>query len=178
MDMLDTFIEQIVVKRKEGKEIGILVATVVGGIFLLLGLTVLMMSNALLFSLIPFVWIGVIAGAWWLILQQNIEFEYCITNGDIDIDVIISRRKRKRIVSVRGAKIEDAGRYRHEQWKNRKVDRFVMTASSLGAEDLRYFTYHSKKRGYTLVVFEPNQRVSEAFRKGLPGPVRVVWDKE
>ncbi len=175
---MDTFIEQIVAKRKEGKEVGIIAATVVLGLVLLLSLTILMMLSALLFPLIPFVWIGVIVGAWWFITQQNIEFEYCITNGDVDIDVIISRRKRKRIVSVRGAKIEDAGRYRPEQWTNRKVDRFVMTASSLKAEDLRYFTYHSKKRGYTVVVFEPNERVREEFRKGLSGPVRVVWDKE
>ncbi len=175
---MDTFIEQIVAKRKEGKEGGIIVMTVVLGLVLLFALTMLMMSSALLFSLIPFAWIGVIAGAWWIIIQQNIEFEYCITNGDVDIDVIISRRKRKRIVSVRGAKIEDAGRYRPEQWQNRKIDRFVMTASSLKAENLRYFTYHSKKRGQTLVVFEPNERVAEEFRKGLSGPVRVVWDKE
>ncbi len=175
---MDTFIEQIVAKRKEGKEIGIIVLTVIAALVLLFALTLLMMTQTLLFSLIPFVWIGVIVGAWWIIIQQNIEFEYCITNGDIDIDVIISRRKRKRIVSVRGSKIEDAGKYHPEQWQNRKIDRFVMTASSLSAENLRYFTYHSKKRGYTVVVFEPNERVSDEFRKGLSGPVRMVWDKD
>lgn len=175
---MDTFIEQIVAKRKGGKEIGIILLTVIFGTIFLLSLTMLMMTQTLLVSLVPFVWIGVIFGAWWIITQQNIEFEYCITNGDIDIDVIISRRRRKRIVSVRGSKIEDAGKYRPEQWQNRKVDRFVMTASSLGAENLRYFTYHSKKRGQTLVVFEPNERVSDEFRKGLSGPVRMVWDKD
>ena len=175
---MDTFIEQIVAKRKGGKEIGIILLTVIFGTIFLLSLTMLMMTQTLLVSLVPFVWIGVIFGAWWIITQQNIEFEYCITNGDIDIDVIISRRRRKRIVSVRGSKIEDAGKYRPEQWQNRKVDRFVMTASSLSAENLRYFTYHSKKRGQTLVVFEPNERVSDEFRKGLSGPVRMVWDKD
>lgn len=175
---MDTFIEQIVAKRKGGKEIGIILLTVIFGTVFLFALTMLMMTQTLLVSLIPFVWIGVIAGAWWIITQQNVEFEYCITNGDIDIDVIISRRRRKRIVSVRGSKIEDAGKYRPEQWQNRKIDRFVMTASSLNAENLRYFTYHSKKRGYTVVVFEPNERVSDEFRKGLSGPVRMVWDKD
>ena len=31
-----------------------------------------------------------------------------------------------------------------------------------------YFTYHSKKSGSTLVLFQPEERVMDAFKASLP----------
>jgi hypothetical protein len=172
---MDTFVEQIVVKKKDGKEIAIIVATVVAALLIAFLSFVFL---GLLYILVPAIWCGVGYGAWWLITQQNKEFEYSVTNGDIDIDLIEGRRKRKRIVSVGAQKIEFAGRYDPRQWVNRPVDRFVMAASSLSEEGLYCFTYRSKKRGYTLVVFQPDERVKTAFYTSLPRLIQLEWDKQ
>ncbi len=171
---MDVFVEQIVAKKKGAKEIAII-------LLILLALAVVAALCFLFFGLLymfaPLLLVGAGYGAWWLITNQNIEFEYCVTNGDIDIDQITARRKRKRIVSVRGSKIEAAGKYVPAQWENRKIDCFVMAAPSLNEDGLYYFTYHSKKRGFTVVVFQPDERVKTALYKGLPRLIQLDWDR-
>lgn len=172
---MDTFVEQIVAKKKEGKEIAFILGIVFAAVMIFLA-SFLFLGQ--IFSLVFIIWCAVGYGAWWLITQQNIEFEYCVTNGDIDVDQIIARRKRKRIVSVSGHKIEQAGKYDPARFQGRHFDRFVMAASSLNAQGLYYFTYHSKKSGSTLVVFQPDERVKDSLYKGLPKLVQLDWDKQ
>jgi hypothetical protein len=172
---MDMFVEQLVKKKKSTGQIVAIVGT------LLLALILLAVSILLIGVVGPLgaiIIVGVFYGAWYLLTSQNIEYEYCVTNGDIDIDRIIAQRKRERIVSVAGRKIESAGRYLPEKWVGRKVDRTVIGAPSQNEDNLYYFTYHSKKRGHTLVVFQPDDRVKESLYDGLPKLVQLDWDKE
>lgn len=171
---MDSFVEQLVKKKKSGAQIAAIVATITITV-LLLAVCILFLSILGAFSVIAMAAIGY--GAWYLLTAQNIEYEYCITNGDIDIDRIVAQRKRSRIVSVGGHKIESAGRYVPEKWAGRQVDRTVVAAPSDKEDNLYYFSYHSKKRGHTLVVFQPNDRVKETFRESLPKLVQLDWDK-
>ncbi len=158
---MDTFVEQIVKKKKDGKDIALIV-----GIWILF---VIVSAAAVLFlRMLGFLILcGAGYGAWWLTTERSREFEYSLTNGSIDIDEIIAQRKRKRIVSVNGEKLESAGVY-DAAAQNRPFDRRVMAAPSETEEGLWYFTYHSKKNGHTLVIFQPDERVLAAFRDSLP----------
>ena len=172
---MDTFIEQIVVKKKDGKENAIVFAVLIG-VGVLCGVAWTFLAAGLLpFAVLIFG--GACYGGWWLVTAQNKEFEYCVTNGDIDIDEIIGRRKRNRLVSVAGRKIQTAGKYDEMYWKTHPVDRLVMAAPSLKEDGLYCFSYRSKKRGHTLVVFKPNDRVKEALYNGLPRLVQIEWDR-
>ncbi|MBR2406225.1 MAG: hypothetical protein IKB04_04185 [Clostridia bacterium] len=159
---MDTFVEQIIVRRKTPKQTLLAI--------LIMALTSLLITFSFImlraFALLLAAALGY--GMWWLLSEMNIEYEYCITNGDIDIDKITARRKRERVVSVSLSKVETAGVYRPEQWQERGVDRVVMAAPSEKAEGLYCFSYRSKKRGHTLVIFQPDERVLAAFTKGLP----------
>ena len=174
---MDTFVEQIVVKKKDTKD-KLLILGVAFAAFALMGLALLFLGGIGLISLAFILWVALGYGAWWLITNQNVEFEYSITNGDVDIDRIVARRKRNRLVSVRGQKIEAAGQYDPARMQNRPFDRTVMAAPSLGEEGLYYFTYHSKKNGSTIVIFQPDERVKDAFYKSLPKLVQLDWDKQ
>ena len=158
---MDTIVEQIVKKKRDGKDIALIV-----GIWLLF----LIVSAAAVMFLGMFGFLILCAagyGAWWLTTERSREFEYSLTNGSIDIDEIIAQRKRKRIVSVNGEKIEAAGVY-DAAMQGRAFDRRVTAAPSEAEPGLWYFTYHSKKNGHTLVVFQPDERVLAAFRDSLP----------
>lgn len=76
---MDTFVEQIVVKKKGGKEWAIIAGILVAAL-ILAALALLLGPFALLLIA------GIGYGAYWLITSQNIEYEYSVTNGDIDID--------------------------------------------------------------------------------------------
>jgi len=161
---MDSFCEQIVQKKKGAKEWAIITAVIVGGLALLfLGF----LMNLLIIALV-----AVGYGGWWLITTQNVEYEYCVTNGDIDVDQITARRKRKRLVSVAGRKIESLLPFDPAAPMG-KYQRTVVVAPSLQDEGLWCFTYHSKKNGHTFVVFRPDERILREFYGGLPKLVQM-----
>ena len=167
---MDTFVEQIVRKQKGGREYGIIALTILGALIV----------TAALLIFLPFLMILVIGvgyGVWWIITSQNIEYEYSVTNGDIDIDQIVAQRKRKRLVSVSGEKIEAMGPYNMAEFAGRQFDRRVIAAPSEQTATW-YFSYHSKKNGHTLVEFEPEERVLEALKAGLPKLLQLELKKK
>ena len=169
---MDTFFEQIVKKKKSPAEWAIIIGTLAVAVVLLfamLNIPILMAIPILPTLLI----VGIGYGGWWLITSQNMEFEYCVTNGDIDIDLITAKRKRKRIVSVVGRKVESLLPYDAAKVNEKAYQRVVIAAPSKKEEGLWYFTYHSKKSGHTLVVFQPDQRVLRALLDGLQSLVKI-----
>lgn len=157
---MDTFFEQIVKKKKSLSSWALIVGVVL--------LAVVLIALVWIFGILAVIaTVGIVYGAWWLATTQNVEFEYCVTNGDIDVDKIVARRKRVRLVSVSGRKIRALAPY-DPQKPLGKFQRTVLVAPSLNEEGLWYFTYHSKKNGDTLVVFMPDDRVLGALYDGLP----------
>ena len=162
---MDSFFEQIVKKKKTAASWAIIFAVVLGA--------VAVATLAWLFNVLPIITtVGVIYGGWWLATTQNVEYEYCVTNGDIDVDKIVARRKRTRLVSVAGRKIRALAPYDPAKPLG-KFQRTVLVAPSLNEQGLWYFTYHSKKNGDTLVIFMPDDRVLGAFYEGLPKLVQM-----
>lgn len=166
---MDTFNEQIVKKKMTASEYLIIAATVL----VLLVLLVVMLFIPILMLLFA----AAAFGAYYIITGQSKEFEYSVTNGDIDIDTIIGRRKRKRIVSVTGRKVERLLPFEAERFRAADYQRMVMAAPSLKEPELWYFTYHSKKNGHTAVVFQPDNRVLSALYSGLQTTVRLETDR-
>lgn len=163
---MDSFFEQIVQKKKGAKEWMIIAAVMLGALVLAF------LVWAFLGALAVLALVGIGYGAWWLITSQNIEYEYCVTNGDIDVDQITARRKRKRLVSVTGRKVESLLPFDASAPMG-KYQRVVVVAPSLQESGLWCFTYHSKKNGNTIVVFQPDERVLQAFYTGLPKLVQM-----
>ncbi|MBR7092160.1 MAG: hypothetical protein IKI50_03190 [Clostridia bacterium] len=170
MDVMDSFVEQIVPRKNGARQWFVIVAVTLAAALLCAFLLLFLLPYVGVVAIVPV--IALIALAWWIVSGQSTECEYCITNGDLDIDLIIARRKRRRMVSVHGVRVEKAAPYRPELFADR-YDRTVMAASSPEAPDVWAFTYRSKKNGYTLVLFEPNERVLDAFLRILPRSLQI-----
>ncbi len=167
---MDSFFEQIVRKKKSASELAIMVGIIPVAAVLSYVVTVFLHPFGTLFV------VAILYGIWWLFTAQNKEFEYCVTNGDIDVDLIVAKRKRERIVSVSGRKVECLLPY-DATLNTKGFQRVVKAAPSLQEEGLWYFTYHSKKNGHTLVVFQPNERVLRAFVGGLDRLVQMDTER-
>ena len=166
---MDTFFEQIVKKKKGPAEWAIIAAVILAAVALV--------AVVWIFGVLAVIaTVGIAYGAWWLATTQNVEYEYCVTNGDIDVDKIVARRKRVRLVSVAGRKVRALAPYDPAKPLG-KFQRTVMVAPSLAEEGLWYFTYHSKKNGNTFVVFQPNDRVLRQLYAGLPKLVQMDTDR-
>lgn len=158
---MDSFVEQLVKERRGGRYFFSMFGLTVAAL-LLLTLTVLFAGY--LGVLVAFVVVGIGYGWHFCTSMLITEYEYCVTNGDIDIDRIRGKRRRLRLVSVRGDKIESLAPYKGEPLT--QYNR-VVRCNSGTANDLWTFTYHSKKNGHTVVVFEPNARVLTSLVDGL-----------
>lgn len=170
---MDAFTEQIVVKQKGGKEWGMLIlAALLAVLDVVLAIVLFLLFPQFMIASFA-VLIGGGYGIFMLVVYQNIEFEYIVTNGDIDVDRIVGRRSRKRIVSVAGRKIETLEPYKPANMNGRQFDRTVMAATSLESPNLWMFTYRSKKNGHTIVIFEPNDKVKKELLTGLSRPLAL-----
>lgn len=158
---MDVFVEQLI-RRKGGASYFLAVFGLTAAALAVIAASFLFVGGMLGALLI----VGTGYGWWWLFRNLTVEYEYSVTNGDIDIDVIRGKSRRQRIVSVRGDKIESLSRYRGEDLS--RFDRAVKAIAGDEGAELWLFTYQSKKNGSTAVVFQPEERVLDALVDGLP----------
>ena len=89
---MDSFKEQLVTRRPDNtvfiKRTGIFIAALLIAVLLFIFLNVL---SIVLIALLFF-------GAYYLIKSFDVEYEYICTNGDLDIDKIAAKSRRKRLM--------------------------------------------------------------------------------
>ncbi len=162
---MDIFQEKIVRRKKTGMDN----ALVVGIILLALLLIMILSSIALLSTFIPIIVVGIGYLAYMFIRNRNIEYEYIVTNGDLDIDMIIAQRKRKRIFSGSCKDFEvvaklTSGQYDHNV---QSIKKRISAISSMASPDV-YFVTTVKDGEKVVVLFEPHPKMIESFRKYIP----------
>ena len=104
---MDTFFEQIVSIKKSGKAVALFCLVWI----LALTLCAFLLLTGILGMLTPILIIGLGYGAWWLTSKLNVEYEYIVTNGTMDIDKIVNKSSRQRISSFELDKVERLEKY-------------------------------------------------------------------
>lgn len=165
---MDTFIEKIVVKKKDFKDALIVASIIVGSLLLMLiAINIPIINN---FGLI--IVTGIVYLAYRLITARNVEYEYLVTNGDLDIDVIIAQRKRKRIFSANCREFDIVAKKNSDHFTSsvQNIRNRIIAASDQNSPDAYFITlsYNGEK---TLVIFEPDERMLKNFRLFIPRKV-------
>lgn len=160
---MDTFMEKLVARKKTLADhlinAGIVLAVVLL-IMLSMSIDVLrQLGINLLFAA------GVIYLGYWLISSRNIEYEYIVTNGDLDIDKIISKRKRKRIFSANCKDFDIVSKVKSNSFSQsvQSIKNRIDASSSMDSPDAYFITLNYKGEK-TLVIFEPNERMLKNFK--------------
>ena len=113
----------------------------------------------------------IIYGAYYLITSRFLEYEYIFTNGDLDVDKIINRKKRERLITVKSDEIEKFALYNPNEHINGNYQTKIFAAENDKDPQNMCLVVHSKKKGKTLIVFSPNEKISEAIKKFAPKAV-------
>lgn len=173
---MDSFMEKIVARRKTPKD-RLIMAGIVFLAFLLIAasMTVLPSIVPALAGISLFLAVAVGFGAWWLMTSQNLEFEYIVTNMDVDIDQIVAQRKRKRVFSGKSKDFEICAKrngpnYREFSKGSYKLLDFSSTPQSPDC----WFVVTQFKGERVMVLFEPDDRMIQNFRRFNPS--RVKYD--
>ena len=175
--MNDVVIEQLVTKRPDTKTVLTKLLIIAAGILvtsLPLIIDILFMpteAQGSLLSLTPLTLAGAIFGMVVLFRRFNIEYEYILTNGELDVDKIMGQRSRKRILDSANCRAFDVlapltPEYQREYIKEQL--KIMDLSSSPDAPDRWFAIFNREKGGRTVLIFEPGERLLEGLKKFVP----------
>ena len=173
---MDIFVEQIVKKITNGKDLVIRVLIVIG-------MCVLTAVSLFLFFIMPVFGFAIFAAAMWggyhLFTEQDCEYEYIVTNGEIDIDKIIAKRKRVRLMTAKVSAFEAFGEYEGAPDTDDSVT--VVSAVGYNESDAETKTYYADFKhpsaGDVRLIFCPEEKVVDAIVPFLPRQLKVNFKK-
>ncbi|NLZ47864.1 MAG: hypothetical protein GX895_03600 [Clostridiales bacterium] len=163
---MDNYYEQLVTSKETPKyivsRIGMIVATITAVFYLLI--------NQLVFFLI-FALIAIIL--FFIKKRSYVEYEYTITNGDIDVDIIYEQKKRKRVFNFNVKDVELLAPVDSDEIKNfsgiqGKVVKFYPSTSN----DRIYAAMLNKGGKKFKVLFVPNEKFIGLCFKHNPKAVK------
>lgn len=103
--------------------------------------------------------------------QFDREFEYLYFNGDIDIDCVIAKSNRKRLLSVKAANVTRFGVYKDEIKTNVPFDKIVDATSGYETENtVCYLVSRERNVGTVLLIFEPKEEILENMKHRVKVP--------
>lgn len=160
---MDVFVEQMVVKPQKGKDYAlkflIALAAVVLSAFFVLILAIM--------AFIPVV--GIVYAAYYLISGLDCEYEYIVTNGEIDIDKIAGKRKRTRLITADARKFTAFGKLENA---GKLPDKATVVDATDGSGTAFYADFVHGKLGETRLIFSPNEKVLEAVKPFIPRMIK------
>ena len=157
---MDTYCEQLV-KIKKGFKYYL---AVIGIWFAAFVITVL--SFLFLRVLAAVIIVAAGYGAYYLCGFLSVEYEYIITNGTLDIDIIYAKRSRKRIASFELSNIESIEKYNGGPIDKRKFKGVFIACNKNDAE--AYNLIVSSDSGTTVAVISPDDRTKQEIVKFVP----------
>lgn len=164
------FKEQLVKKEVSGidmaKKVGIIA----------LALVLVVVSSALLKQFGVIAMLAIVYGAYYLLQRTNLEYEYIFTNGDLDIDVIYSKAKRKSALNIKAKDFDIVARMNDKKFEH-EFTRFekVLDFSSGKVKDNTYVAILSHEGKRTKMIFEPNEKILEGMKMYIPR--KLKWSK-
>ena len=162
--MNDSVIEVMVDQKTT---IGIKVLKVV-----LISATVLMALWSLFFGVISLI-LAVLLGvaAYFVGLRTKVEYEYAYFDKELDVDVIYSMQKRKKVATYDITKLEmlaPASSYHLDEFKNRTVKTYDFSSCKEENQNNVYVMYVG---GNDKVIFEPSEKMVQAIYNIAPRKV-------
>lgn len=160
---MDTFFEQIIPIKKTGTSL----MAVIGIWILAFIISIALFLFAFLGSFTPIIIFGILFGAYKLSTRFNIEYEYIITNGTMDVDKIINKSSRKRMASFELSGVSRLEKF-HAHLLNNIDKKELVVACNLDDPDAYYMVCEREGKGAIHIVFAPEERLKGAIIKFIP----------
>lgn len=167
----DIFMEKIVARRKTSKDYLKIFGLLLAALILLI---LISMFGGYVGFLLPLLLVGLGYGLYMLLTSMNIEYEYIVTNGDLDIDQIIARRKRKRIFSCKAKEVELMAKVGSDEWRDaqKQPNRKLLDCSAVINAENNWFILAEYKSQRYIVVFAPDERMLKSMKRYNPSKIK------
>lgn len=163
---MDIFIEKIVKKRKSAAEI-LLIILIAAAAFIISYLLILFIPQFSTLLIIALLYL-----AYLLITRFNIEYEYALTNGELDFDMIVDQKKRKRLLSVNCKDFDVVAKINSPQYnKVIKECKNIKDFTSHRNNAEVWFISMRNEGQHTVILFEPLEKMIESIAAFIPRKV-------
>ncbi len=153
---MDVFFEQLVSVKRSVTSTILMVASIIFAA----SLSVILFIFSEFFPVLIILIVGVFYGEWKLLGFFYKEYEYILTNGTLDIDKIIGKSSRSRVISFECSDIERVGRYNpHHPPVTDAKERFNCAAGDA------YYILAKKNNRKILVIASFNEKMLEGIKK-------------
>lgn len=162
--MHDLYVEQIVKAKKNAKGSGAQKAAMVLTVFFA-AVTLLLDYRAIILTAIAAV------ATWYFGSSQNCDYEYLFVNGQLDID-IVKTRKRKRLGTFQLEELEcmaEKDSVRLDGYKGRSMKQIHAMTGSTGFQP--YTLIFKKERGLIQLTIEPEEELLKNFQTLVPNKI-------
>ncbi len=167
--MTDIFCEYLVQKKSASDKAKSLLLKLACGLILLITLFIGLFVNPRILSLIPVIWVALIYGTVILCRNFYIEYEYAFTNGQLDIDIIKGKSKRKSLVSLACKNIEYMEAYTEIKPSNRKIIDAIYDERRRG----KYYVDFTVEGENLRLLFQPPEKILTNMKKYNPRNVNL-----
>lgn len=167
---MDLFMEYII-KRKRGVKENIITLAIILSVPSLIYLSLCLMMTSLA-PISIFLIAGILFLAYWLISKMNVEFEYIITNNELDIDKIVAKKTRKRLITIDLRKIDFAApavTTAHANELSKPATNVIYADSGLAQN--AYFINFTRDGQTYRVFLSPTVKMVDAIKMFAPGKV-------
>ena len=167
---MDVFKEQNVVKLQDSSDTGKKVLFSVTAImiaataFLFTFGTMIMMLGMLIAA-------GALYGGYYLVTSLYVEYEYILTNSEVDFDKIMAQRSRKRLVTVKLSAATDFGKVDPEHDIS-DADAYVVATANDPEQQDYYLRVKHGGLGDVVIYFTPNEEMIGLMKQFFPRELR------
>ena len=162
---MDTFFEQLIKIKLTGKVRALIVLILAVDILVVFGVGFFAFWLGMLEMLIIILAVA-IYGTYKLISLLSIEYEYIYNNGEIDVNKIIGKSSRKRMVSIKCSEIEKYGEYKGQPAPGSVKNTFFFCNPD--SEGQVYIIAKDRNLGMVMMVLAPEERVKSEIEKAVP----------
>jgi hypothetical protein len=172
----DVFYEQLYARKKTFKEYAIQALIFIVTIGLSMAVFMFCIRSIPNFGLmIGTLSIGILVYfGYKLFMRLDVEYEYIYLNGEMDVDKIICRSERSRLLTVKAESFEQFGEYNDAA--REKVDSYPANkrfdVRSNKGNTLYYAIFNHKEHNKTLLIFEPDERILSDMKRYIQ---KSVW---
>lgn len=161
---MDIFMEKLI-RRKRTPRDYLIVATV---IYISLGINFIAL-------MVPLIRVFTVALAvysiYFTIKRTYVEYEYSLTNNELEIDKIVAKKNRSRLFTANCKDFEMFGRTDHSKYNDVKtIEKKIIAIVSKESKNI-YFAVLQFEGTRTLLLFEPDERMVECITSCIPRKV-------
>lgn len=167
--MSEVFKEYLIKQKKSQVDLAMQIGLVVGAV--VLSVASFLMGGDFIG---PILIVGILFGTVYLFNRFSREYEYILTNNELDIDVIYNRTSRKRVITFDMKKIDIMASIkddRHTAELNRGNFKVINASDNTNEANTYAIIAQSEKYGACKILITPNDALLEDLYRQAPNKV-------